>query len=295
MSSIINKINQGNYNFENLRIRAYLQTPVMSEDKFLPFDSIVYDKVISLFFDTQSKDVTYANASTVPQYTGVDLPFKKANKNTKDGTTKHLDNLKRDLKNAKTPVERFKLNKEIDKIEHALKYMNRIPSDQQNAWYYKCSFAQFPHTKTEYQDFYNKRFSSEHGDLIDFKNKRAKVETHKGKFKNYHKTSYNISTQYIDWFCVGDKEVLEFVLRFCTHIGKKVSQGFGSVLKWEVQPWKEDWSERGPKPQKKGSKPKLMRAVPYFKSPIQYGIRPSYYNPRHQFNVLLPKFEVLYY
>lgn len=295
MQSIINRIKSSEYNFQNLRIRAYLQTPIMSEDKFLPLDGIVYDKAVSLLFDTQNKSATFANASSVKEYTGLNLPFKKANRGNLNGSLKHLNNLKNSLKEANTPLDRYKINKEIDKVEKSIKYLENVPISQRDAWYYKCSFAQFPYTKTEYQDFYNKRFSSEHGDLINFKGKRAKVETHKGKFKNYHKTSYNISTPYVDWFAVGDKECIEYVLKFCTHIGKKTSQGFGSVLKWEVETWKEDWSERGPKPKKKGSKAKLMRAVPALKSSIAYGIRPSYWNPRHQFNVLLPKHEVLHY
>jgi CRISPR type IV-associated protein Csf3 len=281
--------------FQNLRIRAYLETPIMSEDKFLPLDAIVYDKAVSLNFDTQSKDVTYPNASTYKRSTGLELPFKKANRGNLDGMTKHLANLKASLVDAKTPLERYNINQNILKTEKSIEHLNKIPTDQRDAWYYKCSFAQFPHIKTDYTDFYNKRFSTEHADLIDLKGLRGKIETQKGKFKNYHKTSYNVSTPYVDWFAVADKKELENILRFCTHIGKKTSQGFGSVSRWEVIEWNFDWSERGPAPSKKGSKPKLMRAVPSISSNIIYGIRPSYWNPRHQYKVILPEFEVLYY
>lgn len=37
--------------------------------------------------------------------------------------------------------------------------------------------------------------------------------------------------------CIGNKEEIERLVQYLTHIGKKASQGFGRVLKFEVTPW----------------------------------------------------------
>lgn len=149
-----------------------------------------------------------------------------------------------------------------------------------DAWFYACSFAQWPEHTREDESFYVKRFDQHLSDLVDT-SKRGKVELRKGRYKNYHNSLYMRVALYVDWYGIGDPGRIEDLLRFCSHIGKKTSQGYGSVLRWEVMEWPEDWSVRGP-----GGK--LMRAVPMIKPGIQYGLRPSYWNPKHQFNCKMP-------
>ena len=148
-------------------------------------------------------------------------------------------------------------------------------------WFYSCSFAQWSEGTKESQGFYTKRFDTQKASMLT---NSQKVETSKGRYKNYHNKVYTFSTNYVDWYVVAQKSKLEELLKFCTHLGKKTSQGFGRVHKWEIKEWAEDWSVRG-----EGNK--LMRAVP-LKNPseksIIYGIRPSYWLEKHQVPVLLP-------
>lgn len=111
-----------------------------------------------------------------------------------------------------------------------------------------------------------------------------KVDISRGKFKAYHIKMYYIIAQYIDWYCVGWPEEIIDLLRFCTHLGKNTGDGWGAVLRWEVTEWPEDWSIRGPQN-------KLMRAVPLQqdRNGFLYGLRPSYWNPRHQFICKMPQ------
>lgn len=109
------------------------------------------------------------------------------------------------------------------------------------------------------------------------------VMVQSGKEKPQRFRTYRIA-QYIDWYCVGWTEEIIDLLRFCTHIGKNTGDGWGAVLRWEVTEWPEDWSIRGPQN-------KLMRAVPLQqdKNGFMYGLRPSYWNPRHQFICKMPQ------
>ena len=63
------------FSFEPLRVRAYLQTPVIS-DKHLPLDGIVFNHFIRDKFG--AKTHTLPRQSTLPEYSGMDLPFQKA-------------------------------------------------------------------------------------------------------------------------------------------------------------------------------------------------------------------------
>lgn len=226
-----------NYNFEPLRIRAWMQACVIS-DQFLPLDTVLYRNVVREQQGAQV--VTYANRSTVQEYTGLTLPFLKC------GT--HRDN---------------------------------------NSWHYACSFAQFPQHTVEDKQTFNKRFAINRSDMIDFGKRKGQFEFAKGRYKQLHITVYCRSMLYIDWYAKGDKKELERLLPFCTHLGKKTSQGFGSVLRWDVKKWHADWSIRG---ERNGRKNQIMRAIPVRDgvSPYTYGIRPSYWNERHQFSCLLP-------
>lgn len=157
----------------------------------------------------------------------------------------------------------------------------RKANTKYDCWFYKCSFAQWPEHTIEDQQTYSKRFDLKFSRLIDFGSKRGKVRTNSGRYKGYHVKVYYRHALYVDWYLDGDKAAIEKLLRFCTHLGKKAAQGWGSVSRWEVFPIQHDRSVRD-------ENGKLMRAVPIKKPSFTYGLRPSYWEPKHQFNVVLP-------
>lgn len=213
--------------FKQLRIRAHLQTGVIS-DQFLPLDGILYyhsvrEKMGEQIFTTPGQ-------SSIPEGQSIHLPFKKGG-----------------------------------------------PRD--NAWFYHCSFAQWPDHAVQDNTFFVKRFDLNYSGLIDGV---KKIRTSAGKYKAYHLNVYYRHALYIDWYCVGIPDELNKLLPFCTHLGKKTTQGWGSVLKWELTEWPEDWSIRGPQN-------KLMRAVPVTGNGFLYGVRPSYWHPHHVFPCKMPE------
>jgi CRISPR type IV-associated protein Csf3 len=216
--------------FKPLHIRAYLQTPVIS-DRCLPLDGIIFNHFVR--DKMGAKTHTLARQSTVPDFSGFNLPFLKRNTNEPD-------------------------------------------------WYYACSFAVWPeHTKRDKHE-YAKRFDFQEAiDRVDFQGKRGKVETSRGEYKNYFVKEYTWNCMYIDWYCRGVKSEIENLLSFCTHVGKKSSQGCGSVLRWEVNETDRDWWKRN-------DKGLLMRAIPSKSGLLTYGIRPSYWHPHHQALIVGP-------
>lgn len=156
-------------------------------------------------------------------------------------------------------------------------------------WYYCSSWAQWgPYA--DGSDYWSKRFNNDLTDMIDFGSKRGKVDISAGNYKAYHMPIYYRSALWIQWYCLGDKNGIEYLLSTLTHIGKKCAQGWGHVAKWTVEPMQDDWSiwRDG----------KLMRGIPVYHLPKSsskddytmgyYGIRPSYWDRRNQMDLVLP-------
>jgi CRISPR type IV-associated protein Csf3 len=156
-------------------------------------------------------------------------------------------------------------------------------------WYYRCSWAQWgPHA--DGQDYWNKRFDQGFADLIDFQGRRGRVIIEQSTYKAYHMPVYYRSALWVEWYCVGDMAAVRELLACATHLGKKASQGWGRVARWEIEPVSEDWSiwRDG----------KLMRGIPPGDipkdgSPVdlrfgRYGLRPSYWDRRNQMELVLP-------
>lgn len=217
--------------FEPLRIRAFLQTGVVS-DQYLPLDAVLYYHAVRQKFGPQ--DVTIPGHGVVIENKQILLPI--------------LNNYQ----------------------------------EKGSEWFYACSFAQWPTHTVESVQHYTKRFDQSQSDLIDFKGKVGRVITERGQYKSLFNKLYYQHALYVDWYCVGNKTEIEDLLRYCTHLGKKPSQGFGRVIRWEVKEWPEDWSTYGPNG-------KIMRAIPNEKGSILYGIRPSYWLPKHQFLCHMPE------
>jgi hypothetical protein len=150
-------------------------------------------------------------------------------------------------------------------------------------WFYHCSFAQWPNHVIEDSAFKVKQGDwLRHTDFLNDKTKRVDIQ--RGKFKAYHIKMYYRFANYIDWYCVGWPDKIAELLQFCTGLGKNTGDGWGQVKKWEVTEWPEDWSIRG-------FNNKLMRNVPLNDQDgrgFLYGIRPSYWNSRHQFLCKMP-------
>lgn len=151
-------------------------------------------------------------------------------------------------------------------------------------WYYQCSWAQWSKGSTDGIDHWNKRFDQSLAALVDFAGKRGKIIVSEGDMKAYHMPIYYRAALWVEWYCVGDKPAIDYLLRAATHLGKKGSQGWGRVARWEVQPVGDDYSVWYGK--------RLMRGVPPQDAPGYpqgvYGIRPSYWNRANQMLLALP-------
>lgn len=165
-------------------------------------------------------------------------------------------------------------------IDHAvpLKKLN----SHTRQWFYAASFAQWPAHAAEGADYWNKRMDMSLIDLVDWQGRKPRLEGSSGRYKSYHMPVFYRHALSISWYVVGEQDSLRNLLRFVTHLGKKCAQGWGAILRWTVEPFSHDWSVWS----RTG---KLMRAIPQAESPIIYGLRPSYWNPKHQFPCQLPE------
>lgn len=215
--------------FKQLRIRAYLQTGVIS-DQYLPLDAVLYYHLVRREIGEQL--ISKPGESTVREGVGIHLPFKKS-------------------------------------------------GPENEAWFYACSFAQWSEKLVEDTSFKTKQGDwLRHTEYLGDKTRRIDIQ--RGKHKSYHIKMYYRYAEYVDWYCVGNPKEICSLLRFCTNIGKNSGDGWGVVKKWEIIEWPEDWSIRG-------FNNKLMRAVPVLSErAFLYGVRPSYWNPKHIFNCKMP-------
>jgi CRISPR type IV-associated protein Csf3 len=160
-----------------------------------------------------------------------------------------------------------------------------LPFERRGAgdlWYWACSFNTAP-PLGEYVMHWHKRFDDHLDNYIDFGKRRGKIDTKSGKYKAYRMPMVVQLFDRLEWYAVGDPEVVRALCRGITHIGKKTSQGLGAVDYWTVEPWPEDWSE--------AAGGKLARAIPVelgLPPGITggrvgiYGIRPPYWHADHQ-------------
>lgn len=151
--------------------------------------------------------------------------------------------------------------------------------DRKPDWFYACSFARWSVPRVDGSDHWNKRFDQSLVHLVDFQGKRGRIETSSGRFKPYHMPVFYIHALRVTWFAVGERRPLERLLSFCTNIGKKTSQGWGAVLRWEVELWHSDWSVESPMG--------IMRPVPTEGGIVQ-GFRPPYWVAKNQAPCVAP-------
>lgn len=141
-------------------------------------------------------------------------------------------------------------------------------------WFYAASFAQWPASVAEGMDHWNKRFDLNCSDVIDFGKRRGTVNVASARYKSYHMPVFYRHAVSVHWYVLGHRVSIEAVLPFVTHLGKKMDQGWGAVLRWSVESAAEDWSVRG-------ADGELMRAVPSDRG-VLTGFRPSYWLRKNQ-------------
>ena len=158
---------------------------------------------------------------------------------------------------------------------------------QGDDWYWACSFnTQAP--AYEYVMHWHKRFDDQLEKHIEFGNKRGKIDIKSSKYKAYRMPLVVQLFDRLVWYAVGDLEAVRDLAGTVTHLGKKSSQGLGSVDYWQVDPWPEDWSVF--------VGDKLARAVPLLDMPgsfsgrvTQYGIRSPYWHADNQRVCAMPE------
>jgi hypothetical protein len=145
-------------------------------------------------------------------------------------------------------------------------------------WYYACSFAQWPGSATEGKAYWEKRVDTKRMDIVDL-GRANRVVIEKGRYRSYHMPVFYRAAPWVEWFGVGDIEAIEALLRDVWAIGKKTSQGWGRIIRWEVVPWMEDWSV--------WAGVKLMRAIPEVSGAL-WGLRPPYWRRENQTPCRMP-------
>jgi len=165
-------------------------------------------------------------------------------------------------------------------VDHNLP-LKQINSHRRD-WFYAASFAVWPPHTCEGTDHWNKRIDMSLIDLIDWQGKKARFDVAAGRYKSYHMPVFYRAALSVSWYVVGDKAEIARLLLFVTNLGKKTGQGWGAINRWEVESVSEDWSLWS-------ATGRLMRAIPSTDTaaPI-YGLRPSYWLPKHQFPCRLP-------
>jgi len=166
-------------------------------------------------------------------------------------------------------------------IEAPLPFKRRGGGDR---WYWACSFNQI-RPATEYVTYWHRRFDDALERYVDFQGRRGKVDEKSGKYKAYRMPLSILILPCLEWYAVGDIKAVQELCQGIASIGKKCSQGYGIIDRWEVEPWPEDYSEV--------RESRLARAVFDLPEGVQgrrriYGVRPPYWARENQVEVWVP-------
>lgn len=100
-----------------------------------------------------------------------------------------------------------------------------------------------------------KRWDDKNDDIVDFKKGKVRVDVATGHLKNYHMPIVLKSYDAVVFYVRGDMEEIKRLLEsHIYYLGKKGSQGYGQINKWELIEMDEDYSVW------KGNEP--MRPIP---------------------------------
>lgn len=156
-------------------------------------------------------------------------------------------------------------------------------------YYWAASWA-IANWYEEEVDHYSKRTKTEFEDMLE---KPRKLHTGSGRFREYRMPLYYLLTDKITWYAVGDPYEVEYLLStWVLSIGRKRSQGWGRVLKWEIEEIEEDYSEI-----KDGNITRGLLTLPESIQPDKierkmYGLRAPYWNPSTWRMLYVPKVKI---
>lgn len=96
----------------------------------------------------------------------------------------------------------------------------------------------------EFTGSWGKRWTNKDTDVIKWRGRgKKRVDTGRGRYKNYHMPIILKSYKKIVFYVRGDKKEIERLLNtHISYLGKKGSQGYGQVNKWTVEEIEEDYS-----------------------------------------------------
>lgn len=95
----------------------------------------------------------------------------------------------------------------------------------------------------EFVGTWAKRWDDRHDDIVTGFKGITRVDIGAGHFKNYHMPIVLKSYSRIEFYVRGNLEEVERLLNnYIFYLGKKGSQGYGQVRKWEFEEIEEDWS-----------------------------------------------------
>ena len=96
----------------------------------------------------------------------------------------------------------------------------------------------------EFATSFSKRWNAADDEKVNFIGKGKKIiDISRGNFKSYHKATITRAYKEIVFYARGDKEIIENLLnKYIHYLGKKGSQGFGTVIRWEVEEIENDFS-----------------------------------------------------
>jgi len=91
---------------------------------------------------------------------------------------------------------------------------------------------------------WTKRWDEKNDDIVKFNGKgKERVDIGSGFYKNYHMPVVIKSYKTITFYVRGNMEEVKRLLEnYIFYLGKKGSQGFGQVKKWEFEEIEADWS-----------------------------------------------------
>lgn len=171
---------------------------------------------------------------------------------------------------------------EKDWPDAVLPLERRVPDHDPGAWYWAVSLGQYT-VQGEYIFHWHRRFAANRERYLDLSGRKSgRINTAAGYMKVYRHPVPVILTPEITWYAVGDSDELRRMLAKVSWIGKNRSQGFGLIAEWRVEPWSEDWSERGPDG-------RIMRDLPVPEDQAEgvEGIRPPYWHRRNTYPVVV--------
>ena len=99
-------------------------------------------------------------------------------------------------------------------------------------WWYQVS-SPIVDVNAKNQIHIHRRFDSLHAEKYMLP-KKGRIQVQAGQHKNTRIKGYVSITNKVIWHVVGEKIKIAELLENCSHIGSKISAGFGKVEKWEL-------------------------------------------------------------